>query len=187
MVLWPASKEERFEKELQPLLGLMYRYGLRLTKNPEMAQDLVQDASVKAFERWDQLKDKERFRPWLLRIIFTTFVDQRRKFSRQPETASLDERYIPKGQEEKEGPREATTNPEEEMLRRELGSKIKEALDELPEQYRLPVFLAYGEGLSYEEVAAALDCPLGTVMSRLHRGRRILREKLEEYASLLAY
>lgn len=186
-MVFPASKEERFEKELQPLLGLMYRYALRLTRNPEMAQDLAQDASIKAFERWDQLKDREKFRPWLLRIIFTTFADQRRKFSRQPETASLDERFMPRGREPKQESVGGPTSPEEEMLRKELGSKIKEALDDLPEQYRLPVFLAYAEGLSYGEVASALDCPLGTVMSRLHRGRRILREKLEEYAPLLAY
>lgn len=180
-MLEPARKEERFEEQLGPLMGLLYRYALRLTRNADGARDLVQDACLKAYQRLGQLKEVEKFRPWILKIMYTTFADQRRKFSKQVDKTSLDESFVPGSRELKEERMEAVANPEDEMLRRELGGKIKEALEGLPEEYRLPVFLAYSEGLSYEEVATALDCPVGTVMSRLYRGRKLLREKLETY------
>lgn len=178
-----ATKEERFENELRPLMGLLYRYALRLTRDADGAKDLVQDACLKAYQRLDQLKEEKKFRPWFLRIVYSTFADQWRRCSKELDKTSLDESFVPGGQELKQERMETVASPEDEMLRRELGGKIKEALEGLPEQYRLPVFLVYAEGLSYDEAATALDCPVGTVMSRIYRGRKLLREKLEEYGS----
>ncbi len=181
-----AHKGDRFEQELRPLMGTTYRYALRLTKNPDLAQDLVQDACLKAFQRWGDLREKDKFRPWLLRILYNTFIDERRRFSRRGESSSLDERFAHEGSEHGEKLMGTIPGPEQELLKKELRGKIRDALDDLPEQYRLPVFLAYGEGLSYEEVAAALDCPVGTIMSRLFRGRKILRKRLAGYVPVPA-
>jgi RNA polymerase sigma-70 factor (ECF subfamily) len=180
------DKQDKFEQLLRPLMGMAYRYALRLARDPDRAQDLVQDACLKAFERWGELRQEDKFRAWLLRIVYTTFIDERRRFSRRGESTYLDERFSYGDSRPGERLMATVAGPEQELMKKELGGKIRKALDELPEQYRLPVFLAYAEGLSYEEVAAALDCPVGTVMSRLFRGRKMLREKLEEYVPLLA-
>jgi len=166
-------------------MGTAYRYALRLTKDQHLAQDLLQDTCLKAFQRWGELREKDKFRPWLLRIVYTTFIDERRRFSRRGESSSLDERLAYENSQEREKLMVPIAGPEQELMKKELGGKIRQALDALPEQYRLPVYLAYAEGLSYEEVADALNCPVGTIMSRLFRGRKMLREKLEEYVPVL--
>lgn len=179
----PAVLHARFEEEALPLLDQLYGAALRLTRNKESAEDLVQETYAKAFQKFHQYKPGTNIKAWLYRILNNTFINQYRKDQRSPKTAggdqvedwqlaaaaSHDDRGLP--------------SAEVEALDRIPSGQVRDALEELSEDYRMVVYLADVEGFSYKEIAGILDIPIGTVMSRLHRGRRILREKLSDLAS----
>ncbi len=176
----------RFERDALPFLDALYSAALRMTKNPENAEDLVQETYAKAFASFHQFTEGTNLRAWLYRILTTTFINIYRKEQRQP--------LIADGELEEWQIAEAATHTsnqgksaEVEALEQLPDSDIKNALQELPEEFRLAVYFADVEGFSYKEVAEILNIPTGTVMSRLHRGRKLLRESLADYARELGY
>jgi RNA polymerase sigma-70 factor (ECF subfamily) len=171
----------RFERDALPFLDALYSAALRMTKNPENAEDLVQETYAKAFASFHQFAEGTNLRAWLYRILTTTFINIYRKEQRQP--------LIADGELEEWQLAEAATHTsdqgksaEVEALEQLPDSDIKNALQELPEEFRLAVYFADVEGFSYKEIAEILNIPAGTVMSRLHRGRKMLRESLADYA-----
>ena len=176
----------RFERDALPFLDAMYSAALRMTKNPESAEDLVQETFAKAFSSFHQFTEGTNLRAWLYRILTTTFINIYRKEQRQP--------LISDGELEEWQIAEAATHTSDqgksaeiEALEQLPDSDIKNALQAMPEEFRLAVYFVDVEGFSYKEVAEILNIPTGTVMSRLHRGRKLLRKSLAEYARELGY
>lgn len=181
-----AELNARFERDALPFLDALYSAALRMTKNPENAEDLVQETYAKAFSSFHQFSEGTNLRAWLYRILTTTFINIYRKEQRRP--------LISDGEIEEWQIAEAATHTsdqgksaEVEALEQLPDSDIKNALQELPEEFRLAVYFADVEGFSYKEVAEILNIPTGTVMSRLHRGRKLLRESLTDYARERGY
>jgi RNA polymerase sigma-70 factor (ECF subfamily) len=169
---------EEFEKLVKANRDALYRIAYRLTGNRDDAEDLLLEALTEAWESFNHFQKGTEFVRWVATIMTHTFLDWQRKNSHY-EFVSLDEQS-----EEDEEPLELpdeTDDPEELALRREFWRAAKKALDELPPEFRTVVALVDMEGLSYEEAAKILNCPIGTVRSRLHRARTILREKLKDW------
>jgi RNA polymerase sigma-70 factor (ECF subfamily) len=169
---------EEFEKLVKANRDALYRIAYRLTGNRDDAEDLLLEALTEAWESFNYFQKGTEFVRWVATIMTHTFLDWQRKSSHY-EFVSLDE-----PSEEDEEPLELpdeTDDPEELALRREFWRAAKRALDELPPEFRTVVALVDMEGLSYEEAAKILNCPIGTVRSRLHRARTILREKLKDW------
>jgi RNA polymerase sigma-70 factor (ECF subfamily) len=169
---------EEFEKLVKANRDALYRIAYRLTGNRDDAEDLLLEALTEAWESFNHFQKGTEFVRWVATIMTHTFLDWQRKNSHY-EFVSLDE-----PSEEDEEPLELpdeTDDPEELALRREFWRAAKRALDELPPEFRTVVVLVDMEGLSYEEAAKILNCPIGTVRSRLHRARTILREKLKDW------
>lgn len=161
---------------------MMYAVALRLTRNPADAQDLTQNTVVKALRFHKKFKEGTYIKAWLLTILRNTFINEYRRKVRMPNFVELSGT---------EASMETPTDPEipyepegfsTEELFELLDDKVKKAIEELPEDFRKAVIMADLEDKSYKEIAEAMDCPLGTVMSRLYRGRKLLREQLTEYA-----
>ena len=171
----------RFERDALPFLDALYSAALRMTKNPENAQDLVQETYAKAFASFHQFTEGTNLRAWLYRILTTTFINIYRKEQRQPliADAELEEWQIAEAATHTS---DQGKSAEVEALEKLPDSDVKNALQELPEEFRLAVYFADVEGFSYKEIADILNIPTGTVMSRLHRGRKLLREALADYA-----
>ena len=173
---------ERFERDVVPLLPNLYAAALRMTRNPTDAEDLVQDTYLRAFRGFSGFKEGTNLKAWLYRILTNSFINTYRKKQRQPQTVEgpddLDEWYL----FDKLGGRNVELSAETEVLDKIPDEAVKGALESLPENFRLPVLLADVEGFSYKEIAEIMDTPIGTVMSRLHRGRRMLRDMLSDYA-----
>jgi RNA polymerase sigma-70 factor (ECF subfamily) len=169
---------EEFEKLVKANRDALYRIAYRLTGNRDDAEDLLLEALTEAWESFNHFQKGTEFVRWVATIMTHTFLDWQRKNSHY-EFVSLDE-----PSEEDEEPLELpdeTDDPEELALRREFWRAAKRALDELPPEFRTVLALVDMEGLSYEEAAKILNCPIGTVRSRLHRARTILREKLKDW------
>jgi len=177
-----AALRERFERDVLPLLPNLYAAALRMTRNPTDAEDLVQDTYLRAFRGFSGFKEGTNLKAWLYRILTNSFINTYRKKQRQPQTVEgpddMDEWYL----FDKLGGRNVELSAETEVLDRIPDEAVKGALESLPENFRLPVLLADVEGFSYKEIAEIMDTPIGTVMSRLHRGRKALQKALWDTA-----
>ena len=173
---------ERFERDVLPLLPSLYGSALRMTRNPADAEDLVQDTYLRAFRGFAGFQEGTNLKAWLYRILTNSFINTYRKKQRQPQTVEgpddLEEWYL----FDRLGSRNVEASAEQEVLDQLPDDDVKRALESLPENFRMPVLLADVEGFSYKEIADIMDTPIGTVMSRLHRGRKALEKALWETA-----
>jgi RNA polymerase sigma-70 factor (ECF subfamily) len=181
-----ADRTTRFERDALVFMDQLYSAALRYTKNPEDARDLVQDTYLKAFSSFHQFEEGTNLRAWLYRVLTTTFINTYRKGQRQPQLSNgeLEDWQVADAQSHTS---DQGKSAEVEALENLPDSDIKRALQEIPEDFRIAVYLADVEGFSYKEIADIVGVPSGTVMSRLHRGRKLLREKLATYAAELGY
>jgi RNA polymerase sigma-70 factor, ECF subfamily len=171
------SLEERFEQEAIPYMPEMYAAALRMTRNRSDAEDLVQETFLRAYRGFAGFEEGTNLRAWLYRILTNAYINTYRKRQREPVTVSDDE--LPEWWlYEKLGGEAMEASAEARVLESLPDEDVQEALASLPEQFRLAVLLADVEGFSYKEIAEILDVPMGTVMSRLHRGRRALEKRL---------
>ena len=178
----PQERAERFERDALPFLDQLYGGAMRMTRNPTDAEDLVQETFVKAFAAFDSFTEGTNLRAWLFRIMTNTYINDYRKRQRQPYLASADELTDGQLLDAQARGQSNSRSAESEALDRLTDADVVEAMAALPEDFRLAVYLADVEGFSYKEIAEIMDTPVGTVMSRLHRGRKLLRESLRDYA-----
>ncbi len=178
----PRTPQQDFEREVLEQLPSLLAVATRLTRNPSEAEDLVQDAVLKAIRAHGQFESGTNLRAWLLKILTNTFINRYRRGGLErsvlesPDADPLADGWV------SSSTIEAMRDPESQALRPILEAEIGKALDELPAEFRLAVVLSDVEDLSYKEIAEIMGCPIGTVMSRLHRGRRLLKSRLYEHA-----
>jgi RNA polymerase sigma-70 factor (ECF subfamily) len=165
-----------------PLLPSLYGAALRLTRNPADAEDLVQETYLRAYRGFAGFQEGTNLKAWLYRILTNSFINTYRKKQREPQTVEgpddADEWYL----FDRLGAQNVEGSAEDEVLERIPDAAVKTALESLPENFRIPVLLADVEGFSYKEIAEIMETPIGTVMSRLHRGRKALERALWETA-----
>jgi len=165
-----------------PFVDALYNTAYRMTRNSEDAEDLVQETYLKAYRYYDKFEEGTNFKAWLFKIMKNTFINNYRKKQQAPALshfADIEESF--ENQVSEDVARQ-TKNPEEEFLETVLDEDVQAALDKLPPDYRMVVLLADLEGFSYKEIADILEVPVGTVMSRLYRGRRLLESAMLEFA-----
>lgn len=172
----------RFAEEALPLLDQLFGAAMKMTRNPQDAQDLVQETYLKAFQAFSSFEEGTNLKAWLYRIMTNSYINTYRKKQRQPFLGAVEEL-----EDWQLGGAESTTamssrSAEAEAIDRTPDSVVTRALNELAEDFRMAVYLADVEGFSYQEIADIQEVPIGTVMSRLHRGRAKLRQVLGEYA-----
>ena len=171
----------QFEEQALPFMDQLYAAAMRMTRNPADAADLVQETFVKAFASWKTFTQGTNLKAWLYRILTNTYINTYRKTQREPYQGTIDDL-----EDWQLGGAESTTatrSAEAEAIDHMPASAVKDALQSIPEDFRLAVYLADVEGFAYQEIADIMKTPIGTVMSRLHRGRRMLRELLADYAN----
>ncbi|MBV9662141.1 MAG: sigma-70 family RNA polymerase sigma factor [Acidimicrobiales bacterium] len=179
------ADQARFSELAMEHMGSLYSAALRMTRNPADAEDLVQETYLKAYRAFGSFQEGTNLKAWLYRILTNTFINSYRARRRRPEQTELDDvedLYLYR----RLGGLEAVSagrSAEEEVLEHFTEGEVKAAVEALPEQFRMAVLLADVEGFSYKEIAEILDVPIGTVMSRLHRGRRALQKTLHDFGT----
>ena len=174
-----ADLRARYERDVLPLLAGMYAAALRLTRNPADAQDLVQETALRAYRGFGGFREGSNLRAWLYRILLNAYINDYRKKQREPITEP-EEEHPEWSLYERLGERIAAPSAEREVLDRLPDEDVRRALEDLPAGFREAVLLADVEGFAYREIADILEVPIGTVMSRLHRGRKALEKALYE-------
>ena len=172
---------ERFEREALVHIDALMRTARRMTKTDADAEDLVQETMLKAYRFFDKFEEGTNCKAWLFKIMTNIFINDYRSKSRSPMSVNVDEidDSFLYGQLAATAP---SDNPEKELFAKIFDDDVKRAIEELPEDFRLVVVLSFLEGFSYQEIADIADLQLGTVKSRLHRGRKLLQKALYEYA-----
>jgi RNA polymerase sigma-70 factor, ECF subfamily len=171
---------KEFEREALPHMDILFNYALRMTGNRDDAEDLLQETFLKAFRFWDKYEKGTNIRAWLFRIMKNTYINMYRKAVKEPDTVDYEDI-----QNFYDSIREESTDSndlQEKIFGQLLDDDVAKALESLPEEFRTVVILCDIEGLTYEEIAEFVECPVGTVRSRLHRGRKLLYNILFEYA-----
>ncbi|MGA7160605.1 MAG: sigma-70 family RNA polymerase sigma factor [Bacteroidota bacterium] len=180
-VINPAkSLHKEFEREAIPHTDILYNYALRMTGNADDARDLLQETFLKAFRFWDKYEKGTNVRAWLFRIMKNTYINVYRKAVKEPDTVDYNDiqnfyNIIRENSSD-------ANDLQEKLFGHLLDDDVTKALESLPEEFRTVVILCDIEGLTYEEIAEFVECPVGTVRSRLHRGRKLLYGRLFEYA-----
>ena len=178
-----VDDKRRFQEEALPLLDSLYAGALRMTRNPADAEDLVQETMLRAYRSFNRFEPGTNLKAWLFRILTNAYINVYRKRQREPQKVSQDDiEEFDLYQELKDHDPQFSATPETIVLDSLVDSDIIEAIDALPEQFRLAVILSDIEGFTYAEMAEIMDVPLGTVMSRLHRGRKALQKRLWDLA-----
>jgi RNA polymerase sigma-70 factor, ECF subfamily len=178
--LTEEQRQARFEELALPYLDRLYGAALRYTRDPADAEDLVQETFAKAYQKFHQYEPGTNLRAWLYRILTNTYINQYRKRQRRPDEHLQDEIEDFSLYDWFEG---GGISAEREVLDRITADEVRDALADLPEQFRMAVYLADVEGFAYQEIADIMGTPIGTVMSRLHRGRKQLQKALADYAT----
>ena len=179
------TRHEEFQREALPHLDALYHFALRMTSDPDDADDLVQETFLKAYRFFDKFEKGTNCKAWLFRIMKNSFINIYRKTSKEPDKVDYDD-----VEEFYHVIRADSTDPndlQEKLFANVLDDDVTRALESLPEEFRTVVILCDIEGFTYEEISDFVECPIGTVRSRLHRGRKMLRAKLLEYARRHGY
>jgi RNA polymerase sigma-70 factor, ECF subfamily len=175
----------KFEEQAMEFMPALYTAAVRMTRNSADAEDLVQETYLKAYRAFGSFEEGTNLKAWLYRILTNTFINTYRAARRRPEKADvedIEDLYLYKRLNELPSPG-VGRSAEDELLERITDDEVKQAIDSLPEAFRIAVLLADVEGFSYKEIADITEVPIGTVMSRIHRGRRALQKALHDYAS----
>lgn len=180
-----VEKVKIFDTEFMPHIDSMYNFAYKLTLDEEDAKDLVQDTYLKAYRFISSFQQGTNAKAWLFRILKNSFINDYRKKSRQP--AKVDYQEVEQVYNSDEADYTMTIDLRSETVRNKIGDEVSNALNSLPVDFRVVIILCDLEGFTYEEMAKILDIPIGTVRSRLHRARNLLKEKLIHYAKSLGY
>ena len=178
---------EAFEAQTLMHFDTLYRVAVSMTRNSDEARDLVQETYYKAYRFWRRFQPGTHVRAWLLTILKNTYYSARRKAMRDAMPYAFDTAAAPAGPEISLVPEDDDPTAVDDLLRRIVQDEVKQAIDALPESFRLPVMLADLADCSYQEIADRVGCPVGTVMSRLYRGRQLLRKRLQGFAQAAGY
>lgn len=181
-----TAERKRFEAEALPAMSALYRTAVRLTKNASDAEDLVQETYIKAYRFWDKFEPGSNCRAWLFRIMTNVFINEYRAKARSPVSTSaddLDDRFLYGS----DSIVEQANDPERRLFSKILHEDVARAIDSLPEDFRLVVILSFIEHFSYKEISDITGLHLGTVKSRLHRGRKLCQKRLMRYAKEYGY
>ena len=179
------EKEEIFEREFLPHIDSMYNFAYRLTFDEDDSKDLVQDTYLKAYRFIDSFQQGTNAKAWLFRILKNSFINDFRKKSKEP--SKVDYQEVESYYNSDEVDKSITTDLRAETVQDMIGDEISNALNSLDVDFRTVIILCDLEGFKYDEMAKILDIPIGTVRSRLHRARNLLKEKLRDYASKMGY
>ena len=179
------QKQEVFDGEFMPHINSMYNFAYRLTFDEDDAKDLVQDTYLKAFRFIDSFQQGTNAKAWLFRILKNSFINDYRKKKKEP--AKVDYQEVETFYNSEDVDRQITPDLRVESLQNLMGDEISNALNSLDVDFRTVIILCDLEGFKYDEMAKILDIPIGTVRSRLHRARNLLKEKLSEYAKKMGY
>jgi RNA polymerase sigma-70 factor (ECF subfamily) len=178
------ADQATFAEQAMPLMSSLYSGALRMTRNPADADDLVQETYLRAYRGFGGFQEGTNLKAWMYRILTNTYINAYRAKQRRPDETELDEvedLYLYRRLGGLEAARSGRS-AEDELMDTFSEAEVKTAIEELPENFRMAVLLADVEGFSYKEIAEILDIPIGTVMSRLHRGRKALQKALYDYA-----
>jgi RNA polymerase sigma-70 factor (ECF subfamily) len=174
------KKHREFEAEALPHMDVLYNFALRTTGNQDDAHDLLQETYLKAYRFWDKYEKGTNIRAWLFRIMKNSYINRYRKETKEPDKVDYEdiENFYNTIRAESTDPNDL----QKQLYGNLLGDEVTKALQDLPDDFRTVVILCDIEGLTYEEIAEFVECPIGTVRSRLHRGRKLLQVELFEYA-----